>query len=59
MDRKAVARELLAVARDLVSVKFDTRRELQKYKQEHHPSPGTKLELRNKREMQQRRKDRE
>ena len=59
MDRMMVASELLAVAKELEAVKFDTRKEMQKYKQEHHPTPGTKLELRNKQEMKKRYEERD
>ena len=47
------------IAEDLVAVKFDTRKELQKYKQEHHPSPDTKLQVRNQQEKKQRNKDKQ
>ena len=54
MNKAVVVRELVAVAQDLVGVKFDTRKELEEYRREHGQRPGTKLELRNKREMQER-----
>jgi hypothetical protein len=57
MDRKTLASELLKVAKDLVSVKFDTKKELEDYKREHGTRPGTKLELRDEREMQERRRN--
>lgn len=40
-----------------VAVKFDTKKEIQVYKQEHHPEPGTKLQVRNQHEREQRNKD--
>lgn len=40
-----------------VAVKFDTRKEMQQYRQEHDITPGTKLQLRNKHEKEQRNKD--
>jgi len=39
------------------AIKFDTRKEIQVYKQEHHPDPSTKLQLRNKHEREERNKD--
>lgn len=57
MDKVAVARELMAIA-DLVAVKFDTRKEMEEYKREHRPKPGTELKVRDEREMKERYKDR-
>ena len=45
------------IAESMVAAKFDTKKEIQKYKQEHHPESGTKLQVRNKQEMKQRNKD--
>lgn len=58
MDKVQMASEILAVVKSLVSVKFDTKKEMDEYKREHGQHPGTKLELRDKREMQERYKDR-
>jgi hypothetical protein len=41
-----------------VAVKFDTKKELETYRREHHPKPGTKLELRNPAERKKRYEDR-
>jgi len=37
------------------AVKFDTRKEMQEYKREHHPEQGTKLQLRTDQEKRRRR----
>jgi len=54
MNRLQLATELMKVAKELMAVKFDTQKELQKYKQEHKPGQGTRLQLRTKQEMQER-----
>lgn len=46
------------VREELLAVKFDTKKELSQYRQEHGTNPGTKLQLRTKHEMQERQKDR-
>lgn len=40
------------------AVKFDTRKEMQEYKREHHPEQGTKLQLRTDQELKKRREER-
>jgi len=57
MNRIAVAKELASIARELVGAKFDTKKELDEYKRTHGQRPGTKLEVRNEHEMQERYKD--
>lgn len=52
--RLEAAEELLRIAEELTAVKFDTRKELQEYKREHHPAPGTELKLRSEQEMKKR-----
>lgn len=54
MNKIAVVKELAAVAKELVGVKFDTKKELEEYRHEHGQRPGTKLEVRTEREMQER-----
>jgi hypothetical protein len=54
MNRLLVAKELLRLAKELVSMEFDTEEEMKKYKQEHDVRPGTKLTVKkDKREEQQ------
>ena len=43
MNRIALATEILKLAKELVSMDFDTEAEMKKYKQEHDVRPGTKL----------------
>jgi hypothetical protein len=57
MNKIAVAKELASIARELVGAKFDTKKELDEYKREHGQRPGTRLQVRNKHEMQERYKD--
>ena len=52
-----MATELLKIAKELVGVKFDTQKELDEYKRTHGQRPGTRLQVRNKQEMQKRYKD--
>jgi hypothetical protein len=54
MNKVAVAKELASIARELVGAKFDTKKELDEYKREHGQRPGTRLQVRNKQEMQKR-----
>lgn len=42
------------IAESMVAVKMDTRKEVQKYKQEHDARPGTRVQVRNKQEMKKR-----
>jgi hypothetical protein len=51
MDRTSM------IAEKIVAVKLDTRKEVQKYKQEHNPRPGTRVQVRNKQEMKKRYKE--
>jgi len=41
------------------AIKFDTRKEIQKYRQEHDITPGTKLQIRTPSEKKERNKERE
>jgi hypothetical protein len=43
MNRVAVARELVKLAKSLMAIEFDTEYEKKKYQQEHEVRPGTKL----------------
>lgn len=45
------------VSKIVESVKFDTKKEIQKYRQEHDITPGTKLQVRNQHEKEQRNKE--
>ena len=54
MNEKQIVKKLTGIARELVSVKFDTKKELDEYKREHGQHPGTRLQVRNKQEMQMR-----
>ena len=45
MDRTAFAKELLALARDLVGMEFDTKEEMEQYKKDHDVRPGTKMNV--------------
>ena len=54
MNKISVAKELASIARDLVGAKFDTKKELDEYKRTHGQRPGTRLQVRNKQEMQKR-----
>jgi len=45
MNRIALATEILKLAKELVSMDFDTEEEMKKYKQEHDVRPGTKLKV--------------
>jgi hypothetical protein len=45
MDKILVANEILRAARDLTSIEFKTKGEMEKYKAEHDIRPGTKLTL--------------
>ena len=43
MNNKKIAREILLIAKNLVSVEFETEKELQDYKKKHKVAPKTKL----------------
>jgi len=43
MNRTLVAKELLAIAEELIAMEFDTKEEMEKYKKDHDVRPGTKL----------------
>ena len=45
MNRATIATEILKIAKELVSMDFDTEEEMKKYKQEHDVRPGTKLKV--------------
>lgn len=47
----------LIASRIVEAIKFDTKKEIQVYKQEHDITPGTKLQVRNQHEKEQRNKD--
>lgn len=51
MNRIAV--ELLKVARELLSMEFDTEEEKKKYQEEHDVRPGTKLEVKKQEQKKQ------
>lgn len=43
MNRIAVAKEIVKLAKELMAIEFDTEAEKKKYQQEHDVRPGTKL----------------
>ena len=45
MDKMKVASELVRVAKALMAVQFDTKKEMEQYKEDHDVRPGTKLEV--------------
>ena len=45
MNRKTIAKELLKVAEGLMAMEFDTKEEMEKYKEEHDVRPGTEMKV--------------